>query len=45
LGRGMAYTVSGNRGVQIELTSGRKILIGSRRPEELAAAITQILAR
>ena len=43
-GRGMAYTVSGNRGVQIELTSGRKVLIGSRRPEELAAAITQVLA-
>jgi len=42
--RGMAYTVSGSRGVELELTSGRKLLIGSRRPEELAAAITQKLA-
>ena len=38
-GRGWAYNVSGNRGVQLVLASGRRILVGSRRPVELADAI------
>jgi hypothetical protein len=38
---GMAYNVSGNQGVQLEFTNGKRLLIGSQRPEELAAAITQ----
>lgn len=33
--KGMAYNVSGNRGVQLELSSGKRVLIGSQRPEEL----------
>ncbi len=37
--RGMAYNVSGNRGVQLVLQSGKRVLIGSQRPEELSAAI------
>jgi hypothetical protein len=36
---GRAYNVSGNRGVQLELRDGRRLLIGSRRANELAAAI------
>ena len=36
---GHAYTMSGNRGVQLELSNGKKILLGSQRPEELAAAL------
>ena len=36
---GKAYNVSGNRGVQVVLADGRKILIGSQRPDELADAI------
>lgn len=39
--KGMAYNVSGNRGVQLEFTNGKRLLIGSQRPEELAAAIGQ----
>jgi FtsH-binding integral membrane protein len=35
----MAYTVSGNRGVEVSLNDGRSILIGSQKPEELALAI------
>lgn len=35
----LAYNVSGNRGVRIERTDGRDVLIGSRRPEELLGAI------
>jgi hypothetical protein len=36
---GMAYNMSGNRGVQLELAGGKRVLIGSQRPEELAAAL------
>ncbi len=36
---GKAYNVSGNRGVQLKLSSGKGLLIGSQRPEELALAI------
>ena len=43
--RGMAYNVSGNKGVQLELTNGKKLLIGSQKAEELAAAIKQALGR
>ncbi|MBU0513799.1 MAG: hypothetical protein KJ621_03400, partial [Proteobacteria bacterium] len=37
--RGMAYNVSGSRGVQIELADGKRILIGSQRPEDLDRAL------
>ena len=37
--KGWAYNVSGNRGVQLELVSGKKILIGSQKPEELVHAL------
>lgn len=36
---GKAYNVSGKRGVQLELVSGRRILIGSKKAIELAEAI------
>jgi hypothetical protein len=36
---GLAYIADGNRGVQVELRDGRKLLIGSQRAEELARAI------
>lgn len=36
---GKAYNVSGDRGVQLVLLSGRKILLGSQRSEELVLAI------
>ncbi len=34
-----AYTVRGDCGVEFRLTSGRKVLFGSARPEEFAAAV------
>ena len=37
--KGKAYNVSGNRGVQIDLSNGKRLLIGSRRAEELWRAI------
>ncbi len=39
---GRAYNVSGNRGVQLELIDGKKILIGSQRAEELAELIRKL---
>lgn len=40
-GRGMAYNVSGNRGVDIILKNGKRFLIGSQKPEELVQAINK----
>ena len=37
--KGKAYNVSGNRGVWIQLSSGRSIMFGSQRPEDFATAI------
>jgi hypothetical protein len=36
---GWAYNVSGSRGVRLELSDGQHLLVGSRRPEQLHAAI------
>ena len=37
--KGKAYNLSGNRGVQLHLTRGRRVLIGSQRADALAASI------
>ena len=37
--KGMAYNVSGDRGVQLELVNGKRLLIGSQRSEELVKTI------
>lgn len=43
--RNMAYNISGDRGVQLVLEDGRRVLVGSQRAEELARIIeTQRLA-
>ena len=42
---GKAYNVSGNRGVQLVLSSGRKLLIGSQKADELEKAIRSIVER
>ena len=39
-GRGKkAYNVSGKQGVELQLANGRRLMIGSHRPDELARAI------
>ncbi len=40
---GMAYNTSGNDGVFFTLTNGRKILVGTQRPQEFAAAVAKAL--
>jgi hypothetical protein len=42
--RGQAYIASGDRGVELELRDGRKILIGSQTPDQLAIAIADSLS-
>lgn len=37
--RGWLYNISGTRGIEIQLKSGRVVRIGSTNPEELARAI------
>jgi hypothetical protein len=39
--RGQAYIASGNQAVQLELRDGRKLLIGSQQPKELAGSIAK----
>src|SRR4030042_1852226 len=43
LRNGKAYNVSGNRGVQLVLSSGKKLLIGSQKADELGAGIREIM--
>jgi hypothetical protein len=40
---GTVYNAKGNWGLQIVKKSGRKILIGTQRPEELKAAVNKFL--
>jgi hypothetical protein len=37
-----AYNVSGNRGVELEYEDGKKLLIGSKKAEQLASAVESI---
>lgn len=43
--KGKAYNVSGNRGLQLELINGKRLLIGSQKPEELVRALSSIMSR
>lgn len=44
LGRNRAYNASGDQGVQLVLTNGDRVLIGSQRPAELLAALSDLAA-
>jgi hypothetical protein len=43
--KGNAYNVSGNRGVRLELSNKKHLLVGSQKPEELAEALNATLGR
>lgn len=36
---GMAYNVAGRAGIQLELRSGKRVFVGTQRPEDWAAAL------
>jgi hypothetical protein len=42
-GGGSAYNVYGNRGLQLELANGKRILFGSQRADELASAVRKTM--
>jgi hypothetical protein len=44
LGRRKAYTVSGRKGVELELSNGWRILLGSCAPDSLLAAVEESMA-
>ncbi len=41
-GKGMAYNVSGDNGLQLEFTSGKKLLIGTNKPDQLAEVLSKM---
>jgi hypothetical protein len=41
-GKGKAYNVSGNKGLQLEFTDNKKLLIGTNKPDELTEALLKI---
>ena len=41
-GSGTAYNISGNKGLQLEFTDNRKVLIGTNKAEELTAVLNKI---
>lgn len=41
---GKSYNVYGREGVLLKLKTGRSLLIGSQRPQELAAAVTAMMS-
>jgi hypothetical protein len=43
--RGQAYIASGSQAVQLELRDGRKLLVGSQQPQELARRIAEAQRR
>jgi len=45
IGPKKAYLASGDRGVSIQLNRGRTVIIGSKRPDDLARAIRQLISR
>jgi hypothetical protein len=41
-GKGQAYNVSGDKGLQLEFTTGQRLLIGTNKPEELNTVLLSI---
>ena len=41
-GGSRAYNVAGKRGVRLSLSNGKTVMVGSQRPDELAAAIEAV---
>ncbi len=41
-GKGRAFNVSGNKGLQLEFTDDKRLLIGTNKPEELIEALKKL---
>ncbi len=42
-GKGKAYNIAGNMGLQLELKTGKKILIGTQQPDEVKETLVQLV--
>lgn len=40
-GKGKAFNISGNQGLQLEFTNGKKLLIGTNKPDQLTEALNK----
>lgn len=41
-GKGQAFTISGNKGLQLVYNNGEKFLLGTQRPEEIEQVLKQL---
>jgi hypothetical protein len=41
-GNGTAYNISGNKGLQLEFTDNKKLLIGTNKPDQLTETLNKI---
>ena len=41
-GKGMAYNIRGNQGLQLEFTTKEKLLIGTQKPQEISLVLNKI---
>ncbi len=41
-GKGTAYNISGDKGLQLEFTNNKKLLIGTNKPDELTEVLNKI---
>lgn len=41
-GNGTAYNISGNKGLQLEFTNNKKLLIGTQKPDEITEVLNKI---
>lgn len=44
-GKGKAYNVSGDQGIQLVFKDGRKLLIGTQKPDEAAQALSNLIPK
>ena len=44
-GNGKAYNISGNMGIQIEFKNGKRLLIGTRKPNDIEQVLQQLTNR
>jgi hypothetical protein len=42
---GKAYNVSGNRGIRLVFSTGKRLLIGTQRPDDFERTINELMKR
>lgn len=43
-GKGRAFNISGNKGLQLKFKNGKKLLIGTNKPDELAEVLRVLVS-